>query len=388
VSLQGRLSSIVRRPAAALSARLGRGESDAGGRASPDDLSAYQTELRRLFMEPTGLEPAVRRRGPTSTQGDLAGHAPDDAAAEPTAAEPGAREPQRAPASAPAPSEPGAPVVVAARADAPATGPQLPTPITPAPPTPAPAPTAVPPPTKPRALRPDAGPVGRATVGSPAGEIGRAAPGSGTSTVRARVLPLLAAVVAVASIVAVVGGALIVGAFNGAPDEPGAPPASAPPASAAPPTSAPAATLPPGVAAGLLEVTAVNDRLARAAADLDAALSVRRPSASVIGPLLRAIASDVRSGRAAVDRVVAWRGAGTYPAETAAFYDAVALVAADGLGAALGDDAAYAASGRRMLEALASLPDVAAATRASAARAGVAVPTPAPSPAVTPATGG
>jgi hypothetical protein len=135
-------------------------------------------------------------------------------------------------------------------------------------------------------------------------------------------------------------------------------------------------------------VAAVNDRLARAAADLEAALDVRRPSASVIGPLLRAIASDVRSGRAAADRVAAWRGAGAHPAETTAFYEAVAIAAADGLGAALGDDAAYAAAGRRMLETLAPLPDVAAATRAAATRAGITLPTAAPTPVATPATGG
>jgi hypothetical protein len=201
-------------------------------------------------------------------------------------------------------------------------------------------------------------------------------------------VPFLVGAVVVGAVV-LVGGALIVGAaISRAPDGPAAPSASARPASAPPSTVAPAATLPPGVAAGLLEVAAVNDRLSRAGADLDAALSVRRPSASVIGPLLRAIASDVRSGRAAVDRVTAWPGAGTYPAETTAFYETVALVAADGLGAALGDDAAYAAAGRRMVEALALLPDVAAATRASAARAGVTLPTETPTPSATPVSGG
>lgn len=199
----------------------------------------------------------------------------------------------------------------------------------------------------------------------------------------------MAAVILAAIVVVMIGGAVIVGAaISQAPGGRGAAPASAAPATAAPTTAAPAATLPAGVAAGLLEVAAVNDRLARAAADLDEALGVRRPSASVIGPILRTIASDVRSGRAAVDRVAAWPSAGTYPAETAAFYTAVALVAVDGLGAALADNAAYAESGQRMLEALATLPEISASTRASAARAGVALPSPPATPAPTPATGG
>lgn len=367
-----RLSSIVRRPAAALSARLGRGVPDAGGWASPDDLSAYDAEMRRAFLEPTDLEPAVWRRRPTPTTGEAPGQAPDG-----PVAEPGAWEPRPVPVVSP--PEPAAPVVDAVRAAAPATRPELPTPISPAPARPAVAPPAVP-----RASRSDAGPGGSAAVGSPATEMDRAALESETTAPRARASLLVAAAVVAVAVVTMAGGGLIVGAvISQAPDELGAPPASAPPV-----TAVPAATLPAGVAAGLLEVAAVNERLARAVADLDVALQVRRPAASVIGPLLRAIASDARSGRAAVDRVTAWPAAGAYPAETAAFYEAVALVAADGLGAALGDDAAYAESGRRMLEALASLPEISAATRASAGRAGVPLPMPASTPAATPTTGG
>jgi hypothetical protein len=180
----------------------------------------------------------------------------------------------------------------------------------------------------------------------------------------------------VGSIVGAIGGALIAGAaVTPRPAEPAGMPTAIPSVAATP-----AATLPAGVAAGFLQVAAVNDRLAGAAADLEAALAVKRPAAADIAPLLRRIAADTRSGQEGSARVGAWPAAGTLPADAAALYGAAAAVAADGLGAPLTDNAAYKAAGKRMLGALDSLPEIAAATREAAVRAGVTLPDAAPAP--------
>ena len=185
-----------------------------------------------------------------------------------------------------------------------------------------------------------------------------------------------------AGIAGAVGGAMLVGRAL-------APPTAPPVATPAPRPSLPAATgLPEGVAAGFLQVGAVNDRLARAAADLKKALAVKRPSAAEIAPLLRKISAETRSGQNGAARIRAWRAAGTLPADVTALYTAAADVAAAGLGAPLTDDAAYAAAGRRMMAALKSLPAVDQATRDAAARAGVEMPSPTPKPSASPSPGG
>ena len=191
-------------------------------------------------------------------------------------------------------------------------------------------------------------------------------------------VPTRAAVVmvVVAGIVGIVGGALLVGAAMTTllPEAVGTP--SPIPSIAATPRP----TLPAGVAAGILQVAAVNDRLASAVVDLTAALAVKRPAAADIAPLLRKIAADTRSGLDGSARIAAWPAAGPFLADVAALYTAAAAVSAEGLNAPLTANAAYATAGRRMLKALDSLPAVAGATREAAARAGVTLPDAVPVP--------
>ncbi len=188
----------------------------------------------------------------------------------------------------------------------------------------------------------------------------------------------------VAGIAGTVGGAMLVGRAL-------APPTATPVATPALVPSAPAATaaasLPEGVAAGFLQVGAVNDRLTRAAVDLTRALAVKRPLAAEIAPLLRKISAETQSGQQGAARIRAWPAAGKFPAEVIALYTAAADVAAEGLGAPLTDDAAYAAAGRRMTTTLKPLPAIDQATRDAAARAGVEMPSPTPMPSVSPSSG-
>ena len=208
-------------------------------------------------------------------------------------------------------------------------------------------------------------------------------PGCGSLLVAGVLVRTALFLLLVGSVVGMIGGALVAGAAMAprlaAADAARAvalatsAPVAAPPVVAAP-SLAPAAALPDGVAGGLLQVATVNERLARAAADLAAVLAVRNPPAAEVAPLLRKIAAEVRSGEQGARRIATWPAAGAISADVSALYGAAADAAADGLGAPLADDAAYAAAGRRMLGALDSLPAIVAATREVAGRAGIALP--------------
>jgi hypothetical protein len=140
-------------------------------------------------------------------------------------------------------------------------------------------------------------------------------------------------------------------------------PASAPPV--------PVPGLPDGVAGGLLQVAAVNTRLADASASLVVILGVREPRAAEVATLIRRVAADSRAGADAARRLGRWEPSASLAAEAVAFYTAVAATAADGLAAPLADRAAYAAAGRAMLAALEDLPAIEGATGEVAALAGV-----------------
>ena len=334
-----------------------------------DEAAAYQEALREAFRSATPLEPAVAARRPTPHPKATPGAKPARTAA---AEAPDAGPPTSPPLSAATPvaaATPGSsaplPAAIQARrrvsqsAAAP-TSPVAPTPVVPMSVVPTPV---VPTPSPRPPIYPQAG-------GPPANE---------RAGVRVRTVFIL---VVAGSVVGLVSGALVVGAAL-APRtaEPVGTPSAVPSATVAP-SVGPAANLPDGVAAGILQVATVNERLAGAATDLAAVLKARNPSAAQIAPLLRKIADDARSGEQGARRVAAWTAAGSFPATVLALYDAAATVAEDGLGAPLSDDAAYAAAGRRMLTALDSLPAIAAATSEIAGRAGIvlldAVPTPQP----------
>jgi hypothetical protein len=140
------------------------------------------------------------------------------------------------------------------------------------------------------------------------------------------------------------------------------------------------ATLPAGVTAGLLQVAAVNDRLARSGTALSTLLANRGSGAGEIGLVLRKIAADARSGDQAARRLASWSPAGSLVADGTALYRSVASVATDSLAAPLSDDAAYIAAGGRMLKALAPLAAIDAATLATAEAAGIALPEATPTP--------
>jgi hypothetical protein len=153
-----------------------------------------------------------------------------------------------------------------------------------------------------------------------------------------------------------------------------APAGVAPGAPATPAMPVEGAALPVGATRGLLQVAAVNDRLAAAAVELDVALAGGAGRAADILVLLRRVAADARAGADAVRRIASWSPAAALAADASVLYASIMTTATDGLMAPLADRAAYAAAGRAVRSVLDGLPEVAAGTTAAARAAGVDLP--------------
>lgn len=131
------------------------------------------------------------------------------------------------------------------------------------------------------------------------------------------------------------------------------------------------AELPSGVEGGLLQIAAVNERLAASAVQLESALAVGTPKAPEVAVLVRRVAADARLGGDAARLLRAWPPAGALAVDASVLYGSLLTTATRGLAAPLSDHASHAASGRAVLDALADLPRVAAAAREMASLAGV-----------------
>jgi hypothetical protein len=137
------------------------------------------------------------------------------------------------------------------------------------------------------------------------------------------------------------------------------------------PAPAPVPTaLPSGVEGGLLQIAAVNERLAASATQLEMALA-GTPRAPEVAVLVRRIAADARVGGDAARLLRAWPPAGALALDASLLYESLLTTATQGLSAHLSDHASHAASGRAVLELLGDLPRVAAAIRAVARSAGI-----------------
>jgi hypothetical protein len=125
------------------------------------------------------------------------------------------------------------------------------------------------------------------------------------------------------------------------------------------------------VEGGLLQIAAVNERLAASAVQLERALAAATPKAPEIALLVRRIAADARVGGDAARILRAWSPAGALAVDASLLYESLLTIATRGLAATLSDHAAHAASGRAVLDALANLPRVTEAAREVARLAGV-----------------
>lgn len=128
--------------------------------------------------------------------------------------------------------------------------------------------------------------------------------------------------------------------------------------------------LPPGVAGGLRQMAAVNDRLAAASAELQAAIAAKAGAAK-IAAVLRRVTTDARIGGDAARRLGSWESGADLATTASGMYATLMAAASDGLSAPLSKRAAYVAAGRNVRAALRALPGVATATLEAGMAAGI-----------------
>ena len=149
-------------------------------------------------------------------------------------------------------------------------------------------------------------------------------------------------------------------------------PSAVPLPSAAPAPVEPA--VPPAALAALQQSTLINQRLLTDADRLARVVARKNASAADIAPILRGLASTASFGNRLPPAIATWADGAAVSQGLGAFYAAIGRVAGDGLAASISNDRAYVLAGRQMLNVLAALTDLDAASRGLAAGAGAELP--------------
>lgn len=146
--------------------------------------------------------------------------------------------------------------------------------------------------------------------------------------------------------------------------------------SAAPlPSVGPVAPVVPIAALSALRQTAlVNQRIATDAAVLTAALAEAKPSTAQISRALRSMSSNATFAERIAPDVADWAPGATVAMDLSAFYATIRSTASEGLGAALGNEAAYLAAAQQMLAIVDGLGALDESARTLAAQADVELP--------------
>lgn len=155
-----------------------------------------------------------------------------------------------------------------------------------------------------------------------------------------------------------------------------APPIVTPTQVAVPSVAAPAidTSVPSGAVSALRQSTRLNQRVVADAEQLAIALAAPKPSSSAIAPILRSMATHASFGARLAPTVGEWGRASAVSEDLATFYAAIAATAQEGLSASLSSSRAYEAAAERMLQVVAGLDDIDAASRALAAGADFELP--------------
>jgi hypothetical protein len=149
-------------------------------------------------------------------------------------------------------------------------------------------------------------------------------------------------------------------------------PSQAPIAVAPPPAVDPG--IPSSALSALRQTTLINQRVVTDAARLSTALATSKPSSSEIAPILRAMSSTATVGQRLAPTVGGWDQAESVSADFVAFYAAIARTADEGLSSSLSSSRAYVAAAEKMLEVVAGLNAIDAASRTLAASADLTLP--------------
>jgi hypothetical protein len=143
-------------------------------------------------------------------------------------------------------------------------------------------------------------------------------------------------------------------------------------ASVAPPAIDPG--IPSGALSALRQSTDLNRRVLVDAERLTAALAASKPSSADIAPILRSLSSTASFGAGLAPTVGEWTQADVVSKDLAAFYAAITDTAEAGLSARLANTGAYVAAAEKMMEVVAGLDGIDAASRVLAASANLELP--------------
>jgi len=149
-------------------------------------------------------------------------------------------------------------------------------------------------------------------------------------------------------------------------------PSQAPLTSAPPPVVDPA--IPSSALSALRQATLLNQRVLTDAGRLGSALAASEPSSAEIAPILRTLATTATFGAGLAPTVGDWDQADVVATDLAAFYAAIAETSEEGLSASLTSRRAYVAAAERMLEIVAGLDAIDAASRALAGSVDLRLP--------------
>ena len=133
-------------------------------------------------------------------------------------------------------------------------------------------------------------------------------------------------------------------------------------------------TIPSGALSALRQSTLLNRRVVSDAERLAVALAATKPSSAEIAPILRTLATTATYGSGLAPTVGEWKQADAVATRLAAFYADIAATAEEGLSASLSSTRAYVAAGERMLDIVAGLDALDAASRTLAAAADAELP--------------
>jgi hypothetical protein len=146
----------------------------------------------------------------------------------------------------------------------------------------------------------------------------------------------------------------------------------------APLASAPAPVVDAGIPSSALSALGqsarINQRLLADAGRLTAALAAPKPSTAEIAPILRTMNTSAAFGAKLAPTVGDWDRAATVSDDLATFYAAIAATAEQGLSASLRSSRAYTNSAEQMLDVVAGLNAIDAASRKLAASADLELP--------------
>jgi len=132
--------------------------------------------------------------------------------------------------------------------------------------------------------------------------------------------------------------------------------------------------IPASALSALGQSAVLNQRVLVDADLLTLALASATPSGAEIAPVLRSLASTATFGRGVAIDVGDWDDGAAVSAGLDAFYEALRSISADGLSASVGNSRAYVTAAEEMLEAIAGLTELDAASRVLAARADLELP--------------